>query len=88
MAIATPIHWFIMAPYEATCWEWLAIYFHYSVWENHPPHTMEEIRLTSWYGKYPIVYDGLSTSLVVVSDFWTINSTTLSPHIYEKCWAY
>jgi len=32
MAIATPMYWFIMAPYKSPpCWEWLAIYFHYTV---------------------------------------------------------
>ena len=29
---ANPMYWFIIAPYEkSTFWEWLAIYFHYSV---------------------------------------------------------
>ena len=85
--LATPIHWFII-PYEATCWEWLAnlaIYFHYSVWENHPPHTMEEIRLTSWYGKYPIVYDGLS-KYIPGGCFGFLNHQQyhpLSPHLWK-----
>ena len=33
-------------------------------------------QLTSWYGKYPIIYVFFSTSQVVVWDFWTINSMT------------
>ena len=32
-------------------------------------------KLTSWYGKYPMIYDGFHICQVVVSDFWTINST-------------
>ncbi len=35
---------------------------------------MAEIRLTSWYGKYPIICRVLAPSQVVVWDFWTINS--------------
>ena len=30
--------------------------------------------ITSWYGKYPIIYSVLYTLQVVVWDFWTINS--------------
>ena len=36
-----------------------------------------EIRLTSWYGKYLIIYRVEHTSQVVVWDFWTINSIVL-----------
>ena len=36
---------------------------------------MEEILLTSWYGKYPIIYKVLYIQTVVVWDFWTINSS-------------
>ena len=37
---------------------------------------MEEIRLTTWYDKYPRIYRLSKTSQVVFSpDFWTINST-------------
>ena len=35
---------------------------------------MEEIRLTSGYCNYPIIYKVLAPSQVVVWDFWTINS--------------
>ncbi len=38
---------------------------------------MEEIRLTSWYGKYPIIHRVLYIQPVVVWDFWTINSIIL-----------
>ena len=38
---------------------------------------MENIRLTSWYGKYPNIFPGFHRCQVVFSpDFWTINSIT------------
>ena len=34
-----------------------------------------KVRLTTWYRKYTIIYRVLAPSQVVVTDFWTINST-------------
>ena len=36
-----------------------------------------EIRLITWYGKYPRIYQVLYIQQVIVWDFWTINSKQL-----------
>ena len=40
---------------------------------------MEEIMLTSWYGKYLIIQRGIFTFQVVFQDFWTINRNVVKP---------
>ena len=60
-------------------WKWQKS-FKNSQQRSFPCHSlllMEEIRLTSWYGKYPIIYRVSKTSQVVVWNFWTINSIKL-----------
>ena len=65
---------------------WIKIIIYYGLYDMrsiclvfvyiiHVIRLMEEIWLTSWYGKYPIIYKVFATSQVVAWDLWTINST-------------
>ena len=44
-------------------------------------------KLTSWYGKYPIIYKVLYIQTVVVWDFWTINSMLKKTSPSRMCWS-